>query len=210
MKSRVAHVCIPSFAGVCMNRSSATFLNAIFGGIWKLSVVCVLYLSLLLFCVPSFAQVTNGRISGTITDQSAGVIVGATVTVTDVARGVSRTLTTDNAGEYAASPLIPGTYTVRAEAMGFKTIDRTDITVGNGSDIRVDLSLQPGAQNQTVTVTGAVPLINSTNAQLQDTLDTQTIEDIPTNGRSYRDLLQYRTGMAESPGVSSSRKVTTL
>src|SRR5579871_3159452 len=109
------------------------------------------------------AQVQTGRISGAVTDQSGGAVAGATVTVTDVARGVNRPLTTDGAGLYAAPDLIPGLYTIRAEFMGFKAIERQNIMLDAGGDVRVDLALQPGEQNQTVTVTEALPLINTTN-----------------------------------------------
>jgi hypothetical protein len=74
-----------------------------------------------------FAQGNAGRILGSLTDQSGGVIVGATVTITDTQRGVSRTLTTDSAGEYNAPNLTPGTYTVRAEAKGFRALQRQNV-----------------------------------------------------------------------------------
>ncbi len=61
---------------------------------------------------------------GTVTDASGGAVSGATVTVLDGARGISRTLTTDDAGEYNAPNLTPGNYTVRAEAKGFKRLER--------------------------------------------------------------------------------------
>ena len=67
----------------------------------------------LLFCSPAFSQLNLGRIFGAVTDQSGGAIVGATVTVVDVARGVSRPLVSDGAGEYDAASLTPGTYTVQ-------------------------------------------------------------------------------------------------
>jgi hypothetical protein len=66
-----------------------------------------------------FAQGNAGRIIGSVTDQSGGAMAGALVTVTDNARGISRTLMTDNSGEYNAPNLIPGTYSVRAEVKGF-------------------------------------------------------------------------------------------
>ena len=96
-----------------MLRKSLTFLVAAVG--------------LLLLCQPVFAQGTQGRILGTITDQSGGVIAGATVTVTDVQRGIPRALTTDQSGEYVAPSLLPGTYTVRAETKGFKTVERANL-----------------------------------------------------------------------------------
>ena len=78
----------------------------------------------------------------------------ATVTVIDVQRGVSRPLTTDEVGACSAPSLNPGTYKVRAEAKGFKVLDRTGISVGVGQGVRVDLILRPGEQTQTLTVTG--------------------------------------------------------
>ena len=118
----------------------------------------VCFLSLV---VPVLAQVNLGRILGAVTDQTGGVIVGAMVTVTDVDRGVSHPLVTDGAGEYSASSLLPGTYTVRAETKGFKTFERQNVVVGVGQDIRVDLALQPGEQAQTITVTEALPVVNT-------------------------------------------------
>jgi len=86
-------------------------------------------LALLLLSLTAQAQSSNGRILGTVTDTSGGVVAGATVTVLDVDRGVSRSLTTDDAGEYNAPNLTPGGYTVRAEANGFKKLERTSIGI---------------------------------------------------------------------------------
>ena len=110
-------------------------------------------LGILLLCLPVFSQGSFGRILGTVADTSGGVIAGATVTVADTTRGVSRTLTTDDAGVYNAPNLTPGTYTVRAEAKGFAKLERQNVVVEVGHDIRVDLTVQPGAQDQTVTFT---------------------------------------------------------
>ena len=155
----------------------------------------------LLLALPAFSQVNLGRIGGTITDQTGGAIVGATVTVTDVARGVSRTLTTDSTGTYAAPNLTPGIYTVHAEFKGFKSVDRQDVAVGVGQDVRVDLSLQPGEQTQTVTVTGEQPELNTTNAQLGGTITNETATDLPIAGRTFLYLLNYRPGIATKPGA---------
>ena len=111
----------------------------------------------LLVCLPLLSQSTQGTIQGAVTDQTGGVLVGATVSVIDVARGVTRSLTTDSAGVYVATNLTPGTYTVRAEAKGFRTVEHTGVLVEVGQNIRVDLVAQPGEQTQTITVTGEVP-----------------------------------------------------
>jgi Carboxypeptidase regulatory-like domain/TonB dependent receptor len=156
-------------------------------------------LGLLLFGLPAFSQLNFGRIFGGVTDQTGGAIVGAVVTVTDVQRGITRTLTTDEAGEYSAPSVMPGTYTVRADAKGFKATERQNITVQVGQDVRVDLSVQPGEQSQTVTVTESIPEIQTTSAQLTETLD-QTINELPLNGREFTKLLAYRPG-AKSNGL---------
>jgi hypothetical protein len=153
-----------------------------------------------LLCLPSFAQGTAGRILGTVTDQSGGVIAGATVTVTDVQRGIPRTLTTDQAGEYAAPSLLPGTYAVRAEAKGFKTVEHSGLLLEVGQNLRIDLTLQTGDQTQTVTVTGEPPMVETTNATLGGTLSNETINDLPMMGRSYQNLLVLRPGMMIYPG----------
>src|SRR6202790_5455675 len=89
-------------------------------------LLCVTF-GVFLICLPAFPQGNAGRILGTLTDQSGGVLVGATVTVTDTQRGTTRTLTTNQAGEYNVPSLLPSTYTVRGEAMGFKRIERLGI-----------------------------------------------------------------------------------
>jgi Carboxypeptidase regulatory-like domain/TonB dependent receptor len=157
-------------------------------------------LAILLLCVPVFSQGTNGRILGIVTDQSGGVVAGATVTVLDTERGVTRTLTTDDAGEYNAPNLIPGTYTVRAEAKGFRKLERTGIVIEVGKEVRVDLTVQPGEQEQTLTVTEAVPLVETTNATLGGTINNADINDMPLNGRNYQNLMSLRPGVAVQPG----------
>ena len=116
-------------------------------------------LVIMLFLAGSARGQFTGNIQGTVVDQSGAVIAGAKVTVTDAERGVSRALVTDSAGQYTAPSLTPGQYTVRAEATGFKAVERSNITLGVGQAVRVDLQLQPGEQNHTLTVTGEAPLI---------------------------------------------------
>lgn len=156
-------------------------------------------LALLFACIPMFSQGgETGRISGTVTDQTGGAIVGATVAVTDVARGSTRTLTTDAAGLYAAPNLIPGLYTVQAMAAGFQVLQQQNIQVGVGADVRIDVTLQPGSQAQTVTVTGEAPTMNTTNAQTGGTLENNLLANLPINGGSYRNIVQVLPGVIGS------------
>jgi len=156
--------------------------------------------ALLLLCVPVFSQGSFGRILGTVTDQSGGVISGATVIVMDTERGINRTLTTDDAGAYNAPNLTAGNYTVHVEAKGFKKIERQGVVIEVGHEVRVDLVVQPGEQNQTVTVTEAVPLVETTNATMGGTLENADIVDLPLNGRDYQNLLGLRPGVMLQPG----------
>jgi hypothetical protein len=165
-----------------------------------------LTLGLFLVCIPLFSQGNQGRITGTITDQTGGVVSGATVTVLDVDRGTSRTLTTTDAGEYNAPNLLPGTYSVRAEAKGFKAVERQKILIEVGKELRVDLSLQPGEIAQTITITESLPLVETANATLGGTLSNQTINDLPLNGRNYINLLTLRPGMQVYPGGGSAAR----
>jgi hypothetical protein len=166
--------------------------------------VCVLgaIVGVLLFSVALFSQGNFGRILGTVTDQSGGVISSATVTIIDKDRGVARTLTTDDAGEYNAPTLIPGTYIVRVEANGFKRLERQNVVLEVGKEVRVDLTVQPGEQSQSVTVTEAIPLVETTNATLGGTLNNADINDMPLNGRNYQNLLNLRPGVVAQPGGS--------
>src|SRR5579872_2073706 len=154
--------------------------------------------------VPLFSQGNQGTIQGGIFDQTGGAIAGATVTVTDVARGVSRALTTDDAGQYVAASLNPGTYTVRAEAKGFRTVEHSGVLVQVGQNIRVDLVVQPGEQTQTVTVTGEIPAIDTTDATLGGTVSNEAINNLPLNGRNFDRLLQLRPGVVANVGGGSA------
>ena len=161
-----------------------------------------LTLVLLLGSHSLFAQGNFGRILGTVTDQTGAVIAGAKVSIIDTQRGLARSLTTDQAGEYNAPNLIPGTYTVRVEAPGFKVLDRQNIMVEVAKEVRVDLTPEPGTQTQTVTITESVPLVDAASATLGATLANTEINDMPLNGRNYQNLLNLRPGVMIQPGGS--------
>jgi len=165
---------------------------------WKsVAAISILIVGLsLLSSTPLFSQGSSGRIIGTVTDQSGGAVAGATVTVTDTERGTSRVLTTDDSGEFNAPSLTPSTYTVHAEAKGFKAIDRKNVILEVNGNVRVDLQLQPGDVSQTITVTEETPLVETTNAELGGTLQNTIIENLPLNGRNFENLLALRPGVS--------------
>src|SRR5579864_1635491 len=183
-----------------MSPSTSGFRTSFWGLRNKIAFLLSTVLGVLLFSISLFSQGTFGRLLGAVTDQTGGVISGATVTIIDKDRGVARTLTTDDAGEYNASNLIRGTYIVRVEANGFKRLERQNVVLEVGKEIRVDLTVQPGEQTQSVTVTEAIPLVETTNATLGGTLNNADINDLPLNGRNYQSLLALRPGVMLQPG----------
>lgn len=185
-----------------MNSSQTTITRKWFGRGGTVSMARVLGLGvwLLLACLSMFSQGNTGRILGNVSDQSGGAMVGATVTVKDVQRGVVRTLITDDAGTYVAPDLLPGTYDVRAEAKGFSASDHPGILLEVGRDFRVDVVLQPGEQAQTITVTESLPMVETTNATLGGTVSNEVINDLPMNGRDYKNLLVLIPGVTAYPG----------
>ena len=157
-------------------------------------------LAILALCFSLVAQTTTGRILGTVTDPSGAVLSGATVTITDTQRGTTRVLTTDQAGAYVAPNLDPGIYKVRAEAKGFKTVERPNVQLEVAKDALIDFALQTGNITETVTVMEDVPLLNTTSSTLGGTLSNKEINDLPLNGRNYENLLQLRPGVVRYPG----------
>ena len=158
--------------------------------------------ALFLASTPLFAQVNLGRVWGSVRDQSSGAVVGASVSVIDVERGITRTVLTDQAGEYSFPGLPPGTKTVRAEFQGFKTFEQDKIALEVGQDARFDVVLQPGALTETIRVTEAPPLLDTTSAELGGTIQNQAINDLPLNGRNFENLLDLRPGVTKYPGNS--------
>ena len=158
--------------------------------------------------LPGLAQSTAGRVLGSVSDPSGAAVTGASVIITDVERGTSRTLTTDQAGEYVAADLAPGTYKIHVEAKGFKSVERPNVVIEVATDVRADFALQTGNVSEVVTVTEEVPLLNTTSATLGGTLSNKEINDLPLNGRNYENLLQLRPGVMRYPGGGFSTTST--
>jgi Carboxypeptidase regulatory-like domain len=173
-------------------------------GIPLLGLACLL----VAIATPVISQTTTGRILGTVSDQSGAAVTGAAVVITDVQRGTTRAAATDNSGDYTVPEVQPGLYKVRAEARGFKIVERVNIVVEVAQDVRVDLSLPAGQVSETVVVTDEVPLVNSITSTLGGTLSNVEINDLPLNGRNYENLLQLRPGVMRYPGGGFSTTST--
>ena len=168
----------------------------------------IIGLGVLLLSCPLFSQSSTGRILGDVRDPSDALIIGATVEITDVQRGITRSLETDGAGEYVAPNLEPGIYKITVTKTGFKRFERTNVQLEVASDVRIDVVLQPGDTTQTVIVNEEVPLLNTTSSTLGGTLSNEEITDLPLNGRNYENLLQLRPGVVRYPGGGFSTTST--
>src|SRR5260370_17791730 len=170
--------------------------------------IVLLALALSLLSLAALAQSTAGRVLGSVTDQSGAAVAGATVVVADTQRGTSRKLETDASGDYVAPDLIPGSYKIRVEAKGFKSAERPSVTIEVATDVRADFTLQPGNVSEVITVSGEIPLLNSTSSTLGGTLSNEEITDLTLNGRNYENLLQLRPGVMRYPGGGFSTTST--
>ena len=143
-----------------------------------------LLLRLLLLCLvtsnTALAQESRGTVTGTVVDQSKGVIPGATVTVTNVAMGTSVTAITNETGFFQASYLIPGLYKIAVELSGFKKLVREGIEVRVGDRMQLELALEVGGAEEAVTVTAESPLLETTNGSLGQVVDSRRVAELPT------------------------------
>src|ERR1022692_1912156 len=160
----------------------------------------------LALATPLSAQKDAGAIVGLVRDASGAVVAGAKVTVTDVERGIAITISTNDQGEYVASPLRIGRYSVTVEKPGFKKAVAGPVQVNIQDRVGVDLKLQPGAATEVVTVTGERPQLETETSELGQVVDSRRINSLPLNGRNYAQLALLGTGVA--PAEPGSRVET--
>lgn len=162
---------------------------------WRKLIVLGIFIALAI--APQLrAQVDTGSVLGTIKDQSGAVIPGATVTLTNPSTGYKVTKTTGPDGSYVFTPIKIGTYDVRAEKTGFQAVNHLNVVVNIQQQVLVDLTLTPGEVTQTVSVTAALPLLQTQNASVQQVVTSKIINDLPLNGRNASFLAQLAAGVS--------------
>lgn len=134
------------------------------------------------------AQTDTGSVAGTVVDESSGALPGVTITVTNLANGQVRTSVTNESGRYQVTALPPSRYSIKAEIQGFATVLRPEVTVNVGSVIDVDLTMQVSTVQETVTVTGEAPIVESTRADLSNVITAEQLDSLPSKGRQYLDF----------------------
>jgi len=146
------------------------------------------------------AQSTGGRIRGTITDPSGGAVSGARVTLTNEATNASRQAESGANGEYLFLEVPVGSYQIDVTAAGFKKLVRKGIAVDLNQVLSVDAALQLGGATETVEVTGAPPVVDTTSTQLGAVMNKTAISELPLNTRDTYQLLQLQPGVQSQLG----------
>jgi hypothetical protein len=148
----------------------------------------------LLISLPLRAQVAGASLSGTITDPQGAVVVGAKISATNVATGVTSETTTNSTGVYNLVNVNAGNYEVTISATGFTTAkSKIELTVGSQQQLSVSLTV--GQVTQTVEVTGAAPNVQTENATLSGNIESQQIVELPLNGRDWTSLATLEPGV---------------
>jgi hypothetical protein len=149
------------------------------------------------------AQAVTGTILGTVTDSTGAVMPGATVTLTNAGTGLVRSLTTNANGEYTAPSLPTGRYTVKGELSGFKTVMVAGVDLGVDQHLRINVKLEVGGVEESVTVTGSSPLIQTSTSELGTTVSEEQIKTLPLNGRNFVNLTRTVPGVVRGvPGAN--------
>ncbi len=143
-------------------------------------------------------SISTGSISGTVTDSSGAVLPNAKATITG-STGQTIHVTTNQSGVFSAGALIPGVYTLRVEAKGFKTT-QVLITVQIGNTANGSTKLEIGQESTVVEVQGTEVQVNTEQATVQGVLTATQIENLPVNGRNFLDLAQLEPGVQIQDG----------
>jgi Carboxypeptidase regulatory-like domain/TonB dependent receptor-like, beta-barrel len=153
-----------------------------------------------LFTHPVFGQGAVAEVNGSVADQSGALLPGATITITEEATGLVRTVVSNEIGRFVLPAVTPGRYAIKAELAGFQTQTRTGIAVLVGQAITINLTLPVGTLTDQVTVTGEAPLVEVTQTQIGANITSQNIQDLPTQGRQQYALLALVPGLTPTLG----------
>ncbi|SNT41466.1 TonB-dependent Receptor Plug Domain [Granulicella rosea] len=167
---------------------------------------------LLLLCAMltgnALAQSDTGRISGTVTDASGAVVVGAQITATRTETAVTTTTTTDKRGEYVFATLQVGHYTITVESPGFASATKEGLELNDNGALNAIFKLQAGATEQMIVTTQVGETVNTSTGEISHVIDGDTVRDLALNGRNYLDLLGILPGSVVMNGGDAMATIT--
>src|SRR5690348_4629785 len=149
-----------------------------------------------LLSVYVYAQTGTSSLRGTMTDPKGAVIAGATVTLANSQTGYTRTAKTNSQGLYQFLEVPPAAYKLSAAATGFATLNQDNVILMVNTPATLDLQMQVAGQAVTVEVTGAAPLVNTTDASLGHAFNVDQIKELPFEGRDPTGILSLQAGVA--------------
>src|SRR6266513_1485721 len=163
---------------------------------------CML-LGSILFCMVAFAGSVHaqgfGKIVGNVLDPSGAVIPNAKVTATEAGKGFSRTAATDSSGYYVLDSLRPAQYNLTVEATGFHTFDQKGVTLLADQTLTANVNMQVGAVSESVSVSTAGELVDTTTSTLKQVIEERSITELPLNGRNAAELSLLVAGTVSYP-----------
>ncbi len=162
-----------------------------------------LVIGVLALAAPSFAQV-SASISGRVTDPSGAIVSGAMVTVKSLETDATRTVPTNDSGDYTVFGLPLGPQEVTAGAVGFINSPPSRVSLVVGQDAVVNFTLQVGGERIEVNVTDATPIVNTTTSSVSGVVGEKQIKDLPLNGRSFDNLITLNPGAVNYSAMKSA------
>jgi hypothetical protein len=153
----------------------------------------------------ALAQRPTFDVEGVVTDEQQAVLPGATVTIRNVATGLSRTATTDISGRYIFTTLPPeGRYEIQVELAGFANHVRQDLIFNAGQRVTLNVQLRLSTVQETITVAGESPMVQTTSSEVSSTIDRNAFENLPVKERNYFRLLSLDSNVVQSsPGTNA-------
>jgi hypothetical protein len=151
------------------------------------------------------AQATS-TFNGRVLDQDEAVLPGVTLTATNTSTGVMRTTITNDEGQYSMPGLDPGVYDVRTELAGFASAVRERVTLGLNATITLDFRLSLAGVEETLTVTGQAPLIETTQSKFASTIETTELQNLPMITRSINGMLELLPGATPMTPIDNTKR----
>jgi Carboxypeptidase regulatory-like domain len=166
--------------------------------------IALLLASASLFVSQSAAQVSGATLSGGVTDESGAAVAGASVSIRNTATGVVREVQANEDGFYTAPNLLPGPYEVAVSGKGFSTVVQKGLTLTVGAEQSLNITLKVGQVSQTVVVTDLPPTVQTTTSTIGDTVDSNTVRELPLNGRDWTSLAALEPGVVSIPNQATT------
>ena len=150
-----------------------------------------------------FAQSGQAELTGEVRDPTGATIALASVKVTELATQRIFSTTTTASGVYTITNLKSGLYSIAVRATGFKQLLREPIKLNTGERLRVDLTVEPGAISESITIKDDAPLLRSETSSLGQVVENRKLVDIPLNGRNFLSLVSLSAGVAQPPPTTA-------